>query len=213
MKKVYFISGIGADKRVFSFLDLSFCEPIFIDWIAPIKKESLESYALRLRNKIPESHPIIVGISFGGMLTVEMAKADQNIQPIIIASNKTAREFPGYLRASKYFPVYKWIPGKIIKASAFSFRWIMGSEGKEQKKVLREIMRDTDMRFVKWAIDSILNWKNEEVPKNIIHIHGTSDKLLPYSRIKADYTIKGGTHVMPLEKHEEISALLKKLIE
>lgn len=213
MKKVYFISGIGADKRVFSFLDLSFCEPIFIDWIAPIKKESLESYALRLRNKIPESHPIIVGISFGGMLAVEMAKADQNIQPIIIASNKTASEFPGYLRASKYFPLYKWIPGKIIKISAFSFRWIMGSEGKEQKKVLGEIMRDTDMQFVKWAIDSILTWKNEEIPKNIIHIHGTADKLLLYRRVKADYTIKGGTHVMPLEKHEEISALLKKLIQ
>jgi pimeloyl-ACP methyl ester carboxylesterase len=213
MKKVYFISGIGADKRIFSFLDLSFCEPIFIDWITPLKKESLESYALRLRDKIPESDPIVVGISFGGMLAAEMAKADQNIRTIIIASNKTSGEFPGYLRASKYFPVYKWIPGKIIKVSAFSFRWIMGKRRKEQKKVLDEILRDTDMHFVKWAIDSILNWKNEEVPKNIIHIHGTADKLLPYRRVKADYTIEGGTHVMPLERHEEISALLKKLIQ
>jgi hypothetical protein len=33
MKKVYFISGLGADKRAFSFLDLSFCEPVFINWI------------------------------------------------------------------------------------------------------------------------------------------------------------------------------------
>ncbi|HLG39082.1 MAG TPA: hypothetical protein VI461_05410, partial [Chitinophagaceae bacterium] len=68
MKKVYFISGLGGDKRVFSFLDLSFCEPVFIEWIKPLKKESLESYALRLRNQIPEKNPVIVGVSLGGMM-------------------------------------------------------------------------------------------------------------------------------------------------
>ena len=114
MKKVYFISGIGADKRVFSFLDLSFCEPVYVDWIEPLKQESLESYALRLRKEIRESHPTVVGISFGGMLATEMAKADANLKAIIISSNKTADEFPSYLRIGKYFPFYKWLPGKFI---------------------------------------------------------------------------------------------------
>jgi hypothetical protein len=41
MKKVYFISGLGADSRVFSFLDLSYFEPVFLDWLPPQKKESL----------------------------------------------------------------------------------------------------------------------------------------------------------------------------
>lgn len=212
MKKMYFISGIGADKRVFSFLDLSFCEPVYIDWIAPLKKESLESYALRLRNKIPESHPIIVGISFGGMLAAEMAKADQNLQAIIIASNKTSEEFPKYLRAVKYFPVYNWLPGSMLKRSAYIVKWVFGKNEKEQKKVILEIMRDTDIHFVKWAMSAILNWKNKEVPKNIIHIHGTADKILPYQLVKADHTIKDGAHMMPMDKHKEISALLKKLI-
>ena len=67
---------------------------IFINWIAPLKKESLESYALRLRNYIPEPRPLIIGISFGGMLVTEMAKADSNIKGIIISSNKTSSEFP-----------------------------------------------------------------------------------------------------------------------
>jgi hypothetical protein len=52
MKKVYFISGLGADKRAFSFLDLSFCEPVFIDWIQPLKNELLPEYALDLKNKL-----------------------------------------------------------------------------------------------------------------------------------------------------------------
>jgi pimeloyl-ACP methyl ester carboxylesterase len=213
MKKVYFISGLGADKRVFSFLDLSFCEPVYIDWITPAKKEPLESYALRLRNAIPESNPVIVGISFGGMLVTEMAKADQNIHAIIIASSKTAKEFPNYLRAARYFPVYNWIPGKVLKRTAYMAKWVLGKNEKEQKKIILEIIRDTDIDFVKWAVTAILHWKNETIPGNIIHIHGTADKLLPYRLVKADHTIKDGPHVLPLDKYQEISILLKKLIQ
>ena len=62
MTKIYFISGLGADKRVFSFLDLSFCDPVFIEWIPPLKKESLKEYALRLREQIKDESPVIIGI-------------------------------------------------------------------------------------------------------------------------------------------------------
>ncbi|HEY6504955.1 MAG TPA: alpha/beta hydrolase [Chitinophagaceae bacterium] len=212
MKKVYFISGLGADKRVFSFLELSSCEPVYLDWIAPEKKESLESYAQRLRNTIPEKEPIIVGISFGGMLAAEMAHADKDVKAIIIASNRSAAEFPKYLRVSKYFPVYKWLPAGMLKRSAYAFKWVLGRNEKVQKRIILDIIRDTDMHFVKWAVDAILHWNTMDAPGNIIHIHGTADKLLPYRFVKADYTIEGGPHVLPLDKPREVSALLNKLI-
>lgn len=212
MKKVYFISGLGADKRVFSFLDLSFCEPVFIEWIHPQKNESLESYARRLRETIPEREPTIVGISFGGMLTTEMARTDPGLKAIIIASNKSAAEFPGYLRASRYFPLYKWLPAWLLKRSAYGLKWVLGKNEKPQKKIILDIIRDSDIRFVQWAIDAILHWNNKTAPSNIVHIHGTADKLLPYRYVKADYTIKNGRHVLPLDHHREISQLLKTLI-
>jgi len=212
MKTVYFISGLGADKRVFSFLDLSFCQPVYVDWIEPLVNESLESYALRLRKTISQTDPTIVGISFGGMLATEMAKADPGMRAIIISSNKTADEFPKYLRLGKYFPFYKWLPGKMMKRSAYLIKWIFGRNGKEQKKVFLEIVRDTDPDFVKWAITSILNWKNKEIPKNLVHLHGTADRLLPHRLVKADHLIKGGNHVMPMDSHAAVSALLKELI-
>jgi pimeloyl-ACP methyl ester carboxylesterase len=212
MKKVYFISGLGADERVFTFLDLSYCEPVYVKWIAPLKKETLVSYALRLRQEIPETHPVIVGISFGGMLVTEMAKADPNIKPIIIASSKTTKEFPGYLRMVRYFPLYNWMPGTMLKRAAYMTKWVLGKNQKEQKRIILEIMRDTDIEFVKWAFTAILSWKNEIVPDNIVHIHGTADRILPCRLVKADYIIQGGPHVLPLDKHEEVSALLKKLI-
>jgi len=210
MQKVYFISGLGADKRAFSFLDLSFCEPIFIDWIVPLKNESLESYALRLRQQIREEHPVVVGVSFGGMLAVEMAKADNLMKAIIIASNKSADEFPGYLRLAKYFPVYKWLPGKLLKTRKMT--WILGAKGDEQKKLLRDILTDSNPAFLKWAIAAILNWKEKTIPANVLHIHGTADKLLPCRYVKADFKINGGTHLMSINNPDEVSNLLRQLI-
>jgi pimeloyl-ACP methyl ester carboxylesterase len=212
LRKVYFISGLGADKRSFSFLDLSFCDPVFIDWIQPLPAESLAGYALRLKEQITEQHPIIVGVSFGGMLVTEMAKADPQIKAIIISSNKTANEFPSIYRTGKYLPAYKWVPPTVLKRTALFRSLFFGPKGEKQKETFRKILNDSDTRFTKWAIHSILNWKNKEVPENITHIHGTSDKLLPYRKVKADYAIEKGTHLMIMNQPEEISNLIKKLI-
>lgn len=213
MKKVYFISGLGADKRIFSLLDLSFCEPVFIDWITPLKNESLQSYALRLREQIRDEAPVITGISFGGMLATEMAKADPAVKAILLSSNKTKKEFPVYFRAGRYIPLYKWSPLLLAKKLTMQTSFILGGTTPEEKKLLHQIIRESDMNFFRWAISAILHWENKIIPLNVIHVHGTADKLLPFRYVKADYAIEGGTHVMTLDKHEELSRLLKKLIE
>jgi pimeloyl-ACP methyl ester carboxylesterase len=212
LKNVYFLSGLGADKRVFSFLDLSFCKPVFIDWLKPVKNESLQNYALRLRKEISETDPVIIGISFGGMLASEIAKADGNVKAIIISSNKTHKEFPGYFRIGKYLPLYKWIPGNTKSKMIRPINLFLGAKGKDQKDLLKQIITESDPLFVRWAIGAILHWKSEENSSNIIHIHGTRDRLLPYRYVKADYTIQKGGHLMTMDNHEEISAILKKLI-
>ena len=212
MKKVYFISGLGADKRAFSFLDLSFCEPIFIEWIKPLEKESLKSYALRLKEQIPDPHPVVIGVSFGGMLATEISKSDPSVKAIIIASNKKKTEFPKIFLAGKYIPAYKWMPPAILKRASLIRLKFFGPKGIEQREMFKQILKDADTDFSKWAIYSILHWENIEIPSNLTHIHGTSDKLLPFRLVKADYTIEGGSHLMIMNEHKDISALLKKLI-
>jgi pimeloyl-ACP methyl ester carboxylesterase len=68
----YFISGLGADKRIFSKLKLNEkINIIHIDWITHNKNESLAAYAERLSNVIDITQPFaLVGVSFGGMIAV-----------------------------------------------------------------------------------------------------------------------------------------------
>lgn len=84
----YFISGLGANKRIFSKLKLNEnINMIHIDWISPNKNESLASYAERLSKVIDLSQPFaLVGVSFGGMIAVEMAKLLNPATTIIISS-------------------------------------------------------------------------------------------------------------------------------
>jgi pimeloyl-ACP methyl ester carboxylesterase len=210
--KVYFISGLGADSRAFNFLDLSFCEPVFINWLTPELNESLASYARRLFTCINDEHATIVGLSFGGMLATEIAKHHPNTNVILIASCKTYKEIPGYLRFWRRFPVYKYFSEKSMKRSGKLILNILGSKGEQQQKLQREIIKSSNPTFTKWAMGAIINWKNETVPSNIIHIHGKADKLLPFRYVKADYCIDKGEHVMVMDKAEELSALLKQII-
>lgn len=212
MKNVYFISGLGASKKAFTFLDLSFCNPIFIEWIEPLKNESLPNYAKRLSTQIKEQDATIIGLSFGGMLATEIAKNNPSMQVIIVSSNKTYKEFPKLLKIGKYLPLYKWLPNNSMKKSSKFFAWLLGAKGKEQRIIQQQIVQETNPIFTKWAIYSILHWQNKIVPTNLIHIHGTADKLLPFKVVKANYKITKGEHLMIMDQADEISILLKKLI-
>ena len=209
---VYFIAGLGANKRAFDYLDLTWCTPVFIDWITPLPKEKLAAYALRLRQLITENHPVIVGVSFGGMLVTEMAKADPSIKAIIISSNKTYKEFPAYLRMWRHVPVYKLINPKLTKATGGLSAMILGPQGIKQKETFRKILAETEPAFTVWAIDAILHWKNEIIPPNVTHIHGSGDRLLPAKFVRAHYIINKGRHIMIMDKAEEISTLLKTIL-
>ena len=211
-KKVYFISGLGADRTVFRELDLSFCEPVFLDWIKPLKKESLKDYALRLAEPIKENDATIVGLSLGGMMATEIVKSFPSMKAIIISSNRTSKEFPFYARLLiRYFPLYKLVTKKIMMIILPVTSWIMGAKTREQKQLLREVIQRTDIPFVKWCIWALGKWKQEDMQPNVIHIHGTTDKLLPFKYVQSDYTIEKGEHLMIRNRANEISSLLREL--
>lgn len=212
MKKVHFIPGLGADSRSFGFLDLSFCDAQYIKWIKPLPKEKLASYAERLFESIGDEEATIVGLSFGGMLATEMAKKRPGTKVIIVASSKTHFEIPNYLRFWRFFPIYKLHSNRIKNRAGEFVLDILGAKGVEQKKLQLQIMKDSDPSFTRWAMHAIVNWHNTTVPKNLIHVHGTADKLLPYRYVKANYAIDGGEHVMIMDRARELSELLKQLI-
>ena len=107
---IYLISGLGADERVFQNLDFGRLKPKFIKWIEPKDNETIQEYALRLSEQIDTNKPIILGVSFGGMIAIEIAKQIDYQQVILISSAKTKTEIPLIYRISGRLKLHKIIP-------------------------------------------------------------------------------------------------------
>src|SRR5690606_16901287 len=178
MPKIYIFSGLGVDQRVFDKINFDGFNVEFIDWILPLKSEVIENYAKRISQKIIEKDVTLVGLSFGGMMAVEVAKIIPVRKIILIASIKTKFELPLLYRIAGKLRLHKFIPSTAYKWNHFLTYWFFGIETKEEKKLLRKILKDTDNNFLRWVINEIVCWKNIDVPTNYVHIQLTKDRIL-----------------------------------
>jgi hypothetical protein len=207
--KVYFISGLGADSRVFSYLKLpSNIEPVFIEWLIPAKNESIQNYARRMSSTIDISQPfIIIGLSFGGILASEMSQFLKPKKIILISSVAQRSELPIYYKIAGVLKLASLLPAKTASHPNFLTYWALGIHTENEKKLVKEnFVANTG--FSKWAIKEILNWKQSHPPKNVIRIHGNNDRLLPITNFSPEYIIEKGSHFMIVNKADEISEIL-----
>jgi len=212
MQTLYVFSGLGADKRVFYKIDFGNYNVVFIEWITPHKNETIENYALRLTTQISTTNPILVGLSFGGMMAVEVAKHISAEKVILISSAKNKNEIPYYFRVAGTLGIHKIIPpALLVKVNMFT-NWFFSSRTVEDKKMLSAILHDTDPVFLKWAIAKIVTWQNITIHHNLKHIHGTADRILPFKNVMVDGKIEGGAHLMVVSNAEEVTAMLKSMI-
>jgi hypothetical protein len=70
----------------------------------------------------------------------------------------------------------------------------------------------TDKRYLDWAIEQVVLWRQLAHDPNLIHIHGDLDTIFPINNIKDCVVVKGGTHVMILNKYKWLNENLPKLI-
>ena len=147
------------------------------------------------------------------MVAVEMAKLLNPATKIIVSSTMLSTHLPPLYRFAGKLGLLKFIPAKFLKSSnKLTQNYYFGTRSNSEKTLLSKIIKDTDPYFLKWAIGSILSWKNENRPERIYHIHGTNDKIL-YSKIaQPDFIIVNGTHFMVYQNAEEISGIINKLL-
>jgi pimeloyl-ACP methyl ester carboxylesterase len=208
--KIYLISGLGADRRAFR--KLSFpadLEVVHLDWIPALKNESLSAYAMRLAEKIDTSTAFyLVGLSFGGMLATEISKQLKPIHTFLISSTPTFKELPWYYRLAGTLNLQKLVPLALLKKANGVGLKIMGARSPEERRLLQQLVLDSDPVFMKWALTCILTWRNLERPANLTQLHGTGDYILPAKYTKPDFTIKNAGHFMVYANATEINTYI-----
>jgi len=209
--KLYCLSGLGVDKRAFLNFTPQNIELIHIKWIEPISSETLEEYANRLYKSIEiGSKYNLIGVSFGGMIAVEFSKIKKPEELFLVSTVTNTQEFSTILKIGINLKLQKIIPSFLLKRSNYITHYFFGIKTSTDKRLLKKILKETNTIFLKWAINSIAEWKNND-EYLWTRIHGTEDRILPVKR-NIDYKIIGGGHFMIVTHGKEITKIVEKQI-
>jgi pimeloyl-ACP methyl ester carboxylesterase len=211
---VYFMPGLAASPLIFERIKLpdNAFEMFFLEWILPVKGESLLDYVKRLTVQIKHPNPVLIGVSFGGIIVQEMAKIISVRKTIIISSVKSNTEFPRRMKFAKTTKVYKLLPTSWVKNFENLAKFAFGKPVVHRLELYKMYLSVRDPFYLAWALEQIVMWKQCECDPNVIHIHGDNDDVFPIKYIHNCSVVKGGTHIMILNKYKWFNENLPKII-
>lgn len=211
---VYLLPGHGSDYRIFKDLELGPEYPLIpVHYAVPAKGISMREYARELIPQIDTGKPFaLVGVSMGGLLSVELSTMIHPEAVIIISSARKRDELPFFYRFLKAFPLHRPVPAGWLKVGSYIVQPLYEPDRKKNKETFVAMLHDRDKHFLKRGITMIAHW-DPDSSGTVVHIHGTKDHTIPYRRVNPDYTIEGGSHMMTLTRAPEISLLIRKILQ
>ena len=89
---------------------------------------------------------------------------------------------------------------------------LFGLKSKEEIDLFQAITADTNENFLRWAVGQIPKWEIPDYKGEIIHIHGTKDRMFPGNGIRDCIPIENGGHFMIVNRAPEISRIILEKI-
>lgn len=217
MKKipVYFMPGLAASSSIFEHIHLptDAFEVHLLEWIMPNEDESLENYSSRVAALVTLPNPVLIGVSFGGIIVQEMARHLQVEKVIIISSVKSKDELPTIMKFAKATASYKLLPiATFLKVENTLRKYPLGNHINSRLELYEKYLSVRDPFYLKWSIDKIVHWNREEADPNVVHINGDQDEIFAAKNIKDYIKVKGGTHIMIINRYKWFNENLPRII-
>lgn len=211
---VYFMPGMAAKPTIFERIRLpeDQFEMHWLEWMIPTKNESLEDYAKRMIKHIKHENPVLLGVSFGGVLVQEMSKFMKVRKLIVVSSVKSHHELPKRMKIAKFIKAYKFAPTQLLSNLDVLKKYAFNDTVSKRIELYKTYLAFNDKDYLDWALREMLLWKQEEPVPNAIYIHGDKDAIFTQSCNGDCIVIKGGTHIMILTKYRWFNKHLPKLI-
>ena len=211
---VYLMPGMAANPIIFEHLTLpeDKFEIHWLEWLTPNSKERIEEYAQRMAKLVKHDKSVLLGVSFGGIIVQEMSKYLNLKKLIIVSSVKTKHELPNRMKIAKKTKAYKLIPTKLLTSAEALAKYAFGETALNRIELYKKYLSVIDKQYLDWAIENMVNWNQNKALVNIIHIHGDKDAIFPIHNIKECIVVKGGSHIMIINKYKWFNENLPKLI-
>ena len=155
---VYFMPGMAANTSIFENIKLpedSF-ECHFLEWFVPEKGMSLDDYAKAMCLKVKHPEPVLIGVSFGGMLIQEMARHMPTKKVIIISSVKKKTELPKRLIFAKYTKIHRLLPTGLVNNVELLAKYAFGETVTKRLELYEQYLSIRDKYYLDWSITKLI---------------------------------------------------------
>lgn len=213
--RLYCLPGLGVAHRLYDRCDFGIHPINWLDWPVMPVGSMLEDYARVMATQVDaaEAH-VLIGTSMGGMVAQEMAAITRPQRVIIISSWKGPQEIPWLIRAIRTLRLERlltdWTMRRFVPTLRM-MRWKLGAEKEDAQRLVGTMMNAWPAAQIRVMVRAALAWKGAEV-KDLVHIHGDRDALMPVRCIKDAIVIKVGTHMMVYTMAGEVSAAVRSAL-
>jgi pimeloyl-ACP methyl ester carboxylesterase len=210
---IILLPGMAADGRLFRLQRAALPYLVTPAWIEPRYREPLAAYAERFARRVDPGGPCFVGgASFGGIVALEMAAHLRAEACFLIASVRSAREFPWRYRVLR--PLARLGPQHLGRVAAWVSRWLAQSLPRGTTGRLRRLSEPRSA-FLQWASWAALDWRPSLGARRVrvYQIHGAGDRTLPIKHTRPDVVVPAAGHLLPLTDAEAVNDFIRSRVE
>ena len=209
------IPGMGADERLFA-PQLADGLPIEVaPMITPERGDDMARYAERIRDAVDLTGNYAVGgISYGGMVACELAQLCAPKFVLLIASCREGRSLPGYYRLVEY--TSRLLPTPLIQRRCAASSRVLASVEKldrEQYDLIRDMSLNMPVPFLRRVGRMIIQWEGpRDYSCPVRHIHGSKDRVIPFSRVTPDEVVPEGGHLINMTHTNQVNRYIERVL-
>ena len=214
--RLVLLPGLGADEQLFAPQRKAFPALEVPAWLDPAAGETLPAFAARMAGQVEGGPDLVLGgVSFGGMVALEMARLLKPRAVVLIASCRSGAVIRSHMRALAH--VGCRLPTRLMRPSPAAWpliAWGFGVKTAEARGLIRHFLETRSPAFVQWGLRGLLGWRPDQGPPcPVFHIHGGADRLIPAARVSPNRVVPGAGHLMNVTHADEVNAFLSDVLQ
>ena len=141
---------------------------------------------------IKHENPVLIGLSFGGIVAQEIAALRKVEKLILISTVKSRTELPWYFRLADRGNLINWLPDAVFTKPNILIAFAFSLTRKQDKALLNSCFERMSKQHLKWAVKQILNWQGAEYDSSVTSITCANDRIFTANRESGNFIVNGG---------------------
>lgn len=213
LPRLYLVPGLGADERLFAPQMGLPLDVRVLPWLKPQRGEDVAGYAARMAEGIDPSAPfLLAGVSFGGVVALEMARIAPPRALVLISSCRTPEAIPIWYRGA--WAMSSFCPPAMLKSLMLHspFVWhAFEPMTPPVKRLFIDMLEQSCPHLIAAGMAMLMRWRGTAIRTPIHQIHGEQDGILPASMCRADCLIPEAGHLANLTHAPAVNDCLMRI--